>query len=485
VDIFKLGVEHTIGPIELGNNFYFEKYSNQTGRSDDGTYYLYDGSQKTVQVQEQFHHDLFSNTYHMEHHVNDKVYWSMGHLFTSLNGDAGFGMTTLYNPTVGGLVNSASKTFDKFYRFPTINLQQESHVGNFNVMVGPFSDFTAYAGIQGEKTANDSTSFGNLATFPTPVTNISYRTSVEKRVMDEHIGLRFTKIPYTTMFAEAKWAQEDYTEQYSGATAFQAANTGLTEDCRKQDYTAGFITSPWSRVTLTGQYRNFRTDSVSTLYTTNVSWVVTSPYAGTLHDLSTQGNEVSTKLNYRLCSRATITMKYQMLTEDIYDTTQFPAPAGYLQTCDHYANIYSAGVTVTPMNRLYVTGLVSYQDTTTTAFDNNLNAVRPYKGNVITVMSTAGYVIDNKTDLTADYSFSHTDNYTDNGSSAVNFGTDYSVPYLISNDLHSLNLRLTRRISENIVVGLRYGFYKYNESYTGGINDYTAHLASASCTIRF
>lgn len=480
VDIFKLGVEHTIGPIELGDNFYFEKYSNDTGRSDDSTYYLYDGTQKTVQVQEQYHHDLFSNTYHMEHHVNDKVYWSMGHLFTSMNGDAGFGMQTLYAPAgLGSVVG----TNDKQYQFPTITLQQESQVGNFNVMVGPFSDLTAYAGIQGEKTATDSSSIGNLATTAIATSNVLFRTSVEKRAMDEHLGLRFTKIPYTTMFAEAKWAQEDYTEQAYGATPFQAANTGLTEDCRKQDYTTGFITSPWSRVTLTGQYRNFRVDSVSSLYTTNVAAIL-SPYAGTLHDLSTQGNEISTKLNYRICSRATVTLKYQMLTEDIYDTTKSPAPAGYLQTCDYYANIYSAGVTVTPMNRLYLTGLVSYQDTVTTAFDNNLNAVRPYKGNVISVTGTAGYVIDNKTDLSADYNFSHTDNYANNGSGVV-ANTDYSVPYLFSNDLHSMNLRLTRRITDNISVGLRYGFYKYNEDYTGGINNYTAHLASASCTIKF
>ena len=483
VDIFKLGVEHTLGPIELGDNFYFEKYSNDTGRSDDGTYYIIDGSQKTVNVQEQYHHDLFSNTYHMEHHVNDKVYWSMGHMFTSFNGDAGYGMQTLYTPTVGGAVNSASKANDKNYSYPTIFLQQESHVGNFNVMVGPFSDFTAYAGIQGEKTANDSSSIGNNATFPIPTSNMIFRTSVEKRIMDEHIGFRFTKIPFTTVYTEAKWAQEDITEQVFATTAFQAANTGLTEDSRKQDYKAGFTTSPLSRMTLTGQYRNFRTDNVTTLYTTNVVGIA-SPYAGTLHDLSFQGNEVTTKLSVRPCSRVSVTLKYQMLSEDIYDTTKTPAPAGYLQTVDYYANIYSLGVTVTPMNRLYLTGLVSYQDTVTTAFDNNLNAVTPYKGKVYTVNGTAGYVIDNKTDLTAEYNFSHTDNYINNGSGTV-ANSDYSVPYLLSNDLHSMNLRLTRRITENIAVGLRYGFYKYSESFTGGINDYTAHLASASCTIRF
>ncbi|MCX6908340.1 MAG: hypothetical protein NTY01_09890, partial [Verrucomicrobia bacterium] len=485
VDIFKLGVEHTIGPVELGDNFYFEKYSNNTARSDDGAYFITDGSQRMVNAQEQFHHDLFSNTYHMEHHVNDKVYWSMGHLFTSMNGDAGYAMQTLYSTpgTLGATIGSN----DKQWNVPTIYLKQDSQVGNFNVMAGPFSDLTAYAGIQGEKTTTDASAFGNFWNTTNMITglssNINYNTSVEKRSMEEHMGLRFTKIPYTTVFAEAKWAQEDYTVQMNEQTT-QFYPSGTTEDVRHQEYKTGFSTSPLARMTLTGQYRFFRTDSVSTLTLTNTTGLPT-PYLGNLHDQSFQGNEISTKLSIHPVSKVTVTLKYQMLSEDIFNTTQYPTPAGsFLQAASYYANIYSLGVTVTPINRLYVTGLISYQDTTTTAFDNNLNAVAPYKGNVYTVNGTVGYVIDNKTDLAADYTYSHTDNYINNGSGTTP-GTDYSVPFLLSNDLHGLNLRLTRRISDTISVGLRYGFYKYNESYTGGINDYTAHLASASCTIRF
>ena len=44
---------------------------------------------------------------------------------------------------------------------------------------------------------------------------------------------------------------------------------------------------------------------------------------------------------------------------------------------------------------------------------------------------------------------------------------------------------LTRQISSNVVAHLRYGFYSYDESSTGGYNNYVAHLASASCSVRF
>jgi hypothetical protein len=50
---------------------------------------------------------------------------------------------------------------------------------------------------------------------------------------------------------------------------------------------------------------------------------------------------------------------------------------------------------------------------------------------------------------------------------------------------HEVQAGVSRKISKNVVARLRYGFYSYDESSTGGFNNYVAHLASASCSVRF
>ncbi|MCX6897082.1 MAG: hypothetical protein NT105_00140 [Verrucomicrobia bacterium] len=474
VDIFKLGVEHTIGPVNLGDDFYFEKYGNETVRSDDSTHYLADGTMKTVDIKEDYYHDLFSNVFHVDHHVNDKVYWSAGYLFTHMSGNSDFAETTY--GSLGGL--GAALPGDAMYLIPRINLRQESQVGNLSVMVGPFADLTGYAGAQVEATDTDADLSGNYGTRAAPSLRY-YSTGLSKRATEETAGLRYTRIPYTTLFAEAKWNQQSYGQQVERTAS--TSDWGVDADVNRQQYTAGFNTSPWARVTFSSQYRYSRNDNV---YYTRYN--PSADYASFIRDQEFVTDEITSKLTYRPFNRVSLALKYQLVSTSIDNTTepvQFTGTTS-LHAFDYYANIYSLNATWTPINRLYLTGLFSYQDTTSTAYDNGSNIVVPYKGGVYSAIGSAGYAIDNKTDATAEYSYSRSDNYDNNGFGTT-AGTDYGIPYGISYDLQGLTFKLTRRINDHIVVGLRYGFYKYNEANTGDINDYTAHLASASCTIRF
>jgi len=172
--------------------------------------------------------------------------------------------------------------------------------------------------------------------------------------------------------------------------------------------------------------------------------------------------------------------KYQKLATDIKTTTEsvpLLARGGELLSGNFDANIYSVSATVTPITRLYLTGLFSLQDTRTIAFANGNPAVIPYHGNVWTAMGTAGYALDNKTDVNVEYTYSRTDNSTVNASAGLPLG--------LSDQRTGLLVGLTRRISNNVMARVRYGFYNYNDRSGGGIDNYTAHLASASCTVRF
>jgi len=518
VDIFKLGVEHTIGGLNLGNDFHFEQYANGTDRWDDSAYSLPGNTLKSVTVAEQYHHDMFSNAFHVDHYVNDKVYWTLGYLATSMHGDAGSQVDTLY----GAGTTAAQR--DRFWRTqiagdPGVRTDQSSHTVNANLMLGPFDGLMGSAGIQGEKEDVNSETFNYLPSIPAgspligtvpasapfapivPGDARAITTIMDKQSLEEHVGFRYTKIPYTTLYTEAKWAQEDYSDdvnQISYASIFGPAvpanNGGFGLDLQtfRQEYTGGFSTSPWARMTLAAQYRHRRTDNQTR---TRYGLAALTPYAGTLQDQEFIEDEISAKLTYRPISKVALTLKYQMLSEDIYNTTPAQAgaanytatPAGTIQAFNYYANIYSLSATVTPISRLYVTGLVSYQDSQSSSYDNGaLSVATPYKGGVLSVLGYIGYALDNKTDLTAECSYARTDNYVENGYGTYSTASnDYSLSYGFKYELQGASLKLTRRITEAVSVALKYGFYNYKEDYTGGINDYTAHLASASCTIRF
>jgi hypothetical protein len=90
---------------------------------------------------------------------------------------------------------------------------------------------------------------------------------------------------------------------------------------------------------------------------------------------------------------------------------------------------------------------------------------------------TTGFVIDDKTDLSVSYFLYRSDNYTDNSSD--------SVPYGMEATEHSVTVGVTRRLSEKMRVNLRYGFSDYEDTTSGGNNDFQAHFLFSSLQYRF
>ncbi|MGD0650062.1 MAG: hypothetical protein ABSA97_02805 [Verrucomicrobiia bacterium] len=471
-DIIKLGVEHDIASVHVADQFRFEHFHQDTTRMDTSVN-LNTSSSKTVAVHEDYRHDAFFNTFRMDQHVNNKVFWSMGYLFTTLNGGGNLALDTM----------PFSSPFDRDWRAQAIAVDLDSHVVNLNTMFGPFAGLSLYAGLQAERTTGNGFTDALLTEIAgSGATNspaVLIRSSTDKDSLEENFGLRYTKIPFTTLYAEGKWTEQqiDLGERETGgpATAF----TRLTDtDIFRQDYTVGFNTAPIPRVTLAGRYRH-------SIYQNDYEHEVDTGVSALGYPAFITGqdfieDEIMTKLTLRPCRYFNVAFKYQKLATDIKTATEsvpFLAPGRGLKSGNFDANIYSVSATLTPITRLYLTGMFSLQDTRAIAFANGNPAVIPYHGNVYTVMGTAGYALDNKTDMNVEYTYSRTDNTAVNASAGLPLG--------LSDQRTGLLVGLTRRVSSNVMARVRYGFYDYNDRSGGGIDNYTAHLASASCTVRF
>ena len=59
------------------------------------------------------------------------------------------------------------------------------------------------------------------------------------------------------------------------------------------------------------------------------------------------------------------------------------------------------------------------------------------------------------------------------------------VPYGVGAEEHSVTCGLMRKIRENLRVGLKYGFFTWDDQTSGGNNNYAAHLVYSSLQYRF
>lgn len=495
VDILKFDVEHDIKNVHLGNEFRYEHYQNSTRRLD-GSVDLTTTASKSVTVKENFSHGNFSDVFHMESWFNEKLYWSVGYLFSSLDGDAGLRLNTAPFSAVG----------DKNWFTRDVDLEQDSHVLNLNIYFEPIKNLSAYAGVQGEKTDTQGDTGATLTEITAgPVVsspNAMISTDNDKRSIEELVGARFIGIPFTTLYAEGKWVQQDIDlfereledGSFDGGSAFQR-KTETTVD--RQQYTVGFNTAPCAHVTWSGRYRHSvrdnEYDNSSDFKTTGGFFVPNDGYSAFVREQKFTTDEISTKVTVRPHAKVNFSLKYQLVSTEIRNSTDaIPAlgiPQGSVQSGNYDASIYSANITVTPITRMYVTGLFSLQDTRTIAHDNGTHTVVTYEGDVYTIMGVTGYAINNDVDIAIDYSYSRADNGRNNGydntPKAGFTSADYGLPLGVDNERHAASATLTWKMTKSMVSRLRYGFYQFHENSTGGVDNYSAHLASASCAIKF
>lgn len=464
-DIVKLEVEHDIGKVRVADQFRWEHYRSDTDRYDTAVS-LDTLTAKTVVVHEDYTHDAFFNTFRMDSHLNEKFYWSLGYLYNLVDGDAGLAVVT--PPPL--------LPFDRNWVTQAVDLELDSHVVNLNALVGPFAGLSLYGGLQAEKTDTDGSTSALLTSGLNPATANVIHSDSDKLALQENFGLRYTKIPFTTLYAEGKWTEGD-TDLSERETEDAVLDFRRQTDATifRQDYTAGVNSSPWRRVTLAGRYRHSIHEND---YDHDVDTMAGYPAYITEQEFTT--DELMAKVTVRPCAKFTLSFSYQLVATDIETTTAVVpllAPGGTLQAGNFDSMIYTVSATLTPVTRLFLTGLFSYQDTRTQAFANDNSAVVTYEGDVFTFLGTAGYALDEKSDLTLEYLYSRADNEQNNVATGLPLG--------IQNQRHGLLVGLSRAIRENVSARLRYGFYELNEDGTGDFNNYTAHLVSASCTIRF
>jgi hypothetical protein len=295
------------------------------------------------------------------------------------------------------------------------------------------------------------------------------------------------------LFAEARFEQESIGQfeqedtsgvppGVGGSYAF-LRDTDATND--RRDGRIGFNTSPWPWFSLSAHYRNRLSDSdydhrLDLAVDPLTGALVQNPgYSAFIRHRKIDMDETEAKLVLRPSSWLRTTLTYQWRATD-YSTSTDPVPgasiAESLVAGTQDSSRYGFGLTLTPIQRLYFDGTFTYTDSRTGTADFGNTSVVPYKGDIFSVIASANYGLDKATDLHCAYSFSHSD-YEQNNFDGLPLGLNYTR--------HGILAGVSRRLTSNLTSTLRYGFYRYLEPSSGGMNDYTAHGIFASLVVKW
>ncbi len=337
----------------------------------------------------------------------------------------------------------------------------------------------------------------------------------------ERLELRYTHIQNWLFYAEGEWEEEfgDVHEHEFGGALVRGVPTPFDQGAMNKDtnllgqkYTVGATWYPMTRLNLATQYfykaASYDADFHSELATPTD---VPTPL-GAERNQRLLGQDWGTNdFNIRVTVRPKIpamlgTISFVSRYDFMLSTANgrwgvSPAgpppvvvppppaiPTGTVLNEEHTGTIskhvISEAMNWNPMARLYLQANFSLAlDQTKSAaagrilIPNTTPTLIAARNDYWTVTAGGGYIIDDKTDIRADYSFYRANDYYNNAKVAMPYGAGQTE--------HTVSATATRQITKNMRLLVRYCYFTYKDQTSGFHNDYEAHSIYSGLQIRF
>jgi hypothetical protein len=485
VHILRLDAGYEWAGFRLDDNFRFEFYDLKTRQT--GAFVEAVNADASQIIRDQQKSRNLANAFKVEKQPLDWLLLSAGYLYTRTDGDTAFSQTP---------VNAAGQpVFGILWNGDGITLEQSSHVFNANAQFGIWEQMTLSAGLQTDWSRQRVFGGANLdfGDPSDPLTLITNRARIEgehdRFTSEEKLLLRNTQLPFTVLYAEMRFRQEEIdtfeTQEESTGLNLSDFQRDTVADRDWKQYRAGFNVSPWTRMALSA-YAQRRDHDDSFNHRLDEEPRGNSPGQGYPAFITARDNtvdEVGAKLVLRPSGWLKTTLGYKVVTGDYRTTTDSVAagpdssPGGSLTAAEYDAHIYSFNATLTPWRRLHLFSTFAFQDTRTLTADNGSASVAPWRGHIYSVLTSAAYVLNERTDLNLSYNFSNADYGQNNEAAGLPLGIDYRS--------HTLRAGVGRRFWKRYAANFEYVWSRYDEPASGGFNDYTANGVFGTLRVRW
>jgi hypothetical protein len=486
--ILKFDLDGEFAGTRVEDSFRGEFYSLQHSQTNF-FYSQISLSPNTSLSAESYHYFEGANTIRLERKFTDWLFGSAGYLYSSMDATASAN---------GNTTDTSALELDNSWQSQGITLNRQSNVGNINALFGPWSGLTFSTGVQAELTREDAvgnvdllTTLGGAPLNTPAVTPLQMITSQNTSLVEESATAHYTKIPFTSLFAEVRLRQERIGESwdqpndgsfvYDPSLSFNEVFTSYM-----YDWQVGFNTSPLSWASLSAHYRQYDDDSHYDVINDIEGGVPNLGYPGFLNARDLLTDEVEARLALRPVNWLKTSFAYKLMDTD-YRTTTYPAifpppvntiisPGGTIPAGESDVQVYSLNAIFTPWQRLSLSGTFSFQRSSTVTADNGSTAVEPYRGDTYSALASAIWAVNRASDLLLTYTFSKADFSQDNFAAGLPLGIQYQQ--------HALRATLTRRLSKSLVAKFQYGFFYYDEPSSGGADNYRANSILGMLTYR-
>jgi len=448
--------------------------------------------------------DLFSGHAITETRLSDRLWFTAGYSYTTLSSDIGGSRVvgTHFDAEFGEPVPTLQPFDHGFINLAGIS-QVAEHIFNANVLWMPLKDLSVLTAFRytHDDRESDSTflatdAFINLPPFtpnnpeggahPTTPVPVAANASVDYNRFGQRLELRYTGIDNWLFYFEGDWEEEFGTriEHQSAAEEVGFELLDLNEDnsLLAQKYVAGVNWYPMMRLNISAQYFHKIASYDNTIHSA-------------IHQRMLNEDWNTDDLNFRITFRPKIpaclgtlalVTRYDFVHTSINSQWFVPEsePLNEVESGEIKQHVISEAVTWNPLARFFLQANVSYVLNQTDTPANNIDLVPNTSPTVVnfrndywTVTSGAGYIIDDKTDFYTDFSFYCANDHFKNAGVAV--------PYGLGATEYTASATITRQLTKQMRLLLRYGYFDYRDVTSGGHNNYQAHSLYSGLQVRF
>jgi hypothetical protein len=505
-DIFSLEASKTIGNTDVLLGMRYEHntndYSLNTERNAGELPPVVPppGQQRKVTQQQNDDVDLFSGHGITVTRITDELWFTAGYSYTTLTNDLSgsriFG--THWDSAFGEPVPTLQPR-DHSYIDLAGTAQIKEDVFNANLFWMPLENLAILSGFRYTHENNESDStFLSEETVPNtqpftplnpaggfhfgpPIPVEGARNSDYNRFA-QRLEMRYTGVKDWLFYFEGEWEEE-----YGQVDEFQSFDEEIPLDkdthALGQKYSIGATWYPTMRLNFAGQYFHRIASYDEDVFIAQYPRLVNQDWD--VDDFNIRMT-FRPKLPASMGTLALVT-RYDFVHTSIDSQWEiFPQEdlLAELQSGEIRKHVISESLTWNPLPRFFLQANFSYvlNQTDTPANDINLEpqtspTVVNFRNDYWTVTSGIGYVIDDKTDFYADYYVYCANDYFKNAAVAVSYGMGATE--------HAVSATVTRKLSKNTRLLLKYGYFNYRDVTFGGHNNYRAHSLFSTLQIRF
>jgi hypothetical protein len=483
-DAFQLDVTHRIKATDFGLGFRYE-----TGKLDDAlkiSQYPDQPFRQKITDRQGTTYDLFNAHAFTETWIRKNLLFSTAYSFSDMDGD--FFGSRIYGADFDvGYVPNAQQTAFSYYGLNGGSRMQE-YVMDLNLLWKPATHLSIVPSLRVMKEYLDA-DFNGYETLlddaAKPFNGTSSRDVLDVR---ERLDARYTGFTNWVITLRGDWTEGDGNLTESGGLKQMLVGSSLTgvapidrhtDDSRFfQKYSAEakwYITRRVS-VDFGGYFKinDYNYDHGLDSTPNNSA----DRYPAYLVMQSFQTWDGLLRLTLKPRQNLSLISRYEYQVSTIHTQPDPVSGLGEVDSSRMTSHILAQNINWFPWSRLSLQAGFNYvlSETKTPASDYT-QAILNAQNNYWTVTLNSTVVLDDKTDLNLGYVYYRADDYVS--------GSNPSLPPGSGAEEHSVTATLSRRLTQNVRLNLKGGYFRYQDAAAGGNNNYNACLVYSSVQYRF